>query len=332
MNRENILLSCLRGMIEFEDRFDMVEPQHAAWICERLAWHKILPLAAALSNSRKPKCTHLESVFQQVLLNNAIREKHYEKQVRVVFQMLKEASIDFIPYKGPFWGQQIYPDYSWRHIGDIDLMMNLDDARKFSAILQVAGYVPDIVGASVDEDFRSRGELTLFNNPSQKNEFPVQLHWDPLPSPRFLKRKFMSADLFKAGVVQAAWKGIDFRMPRPEIQFFYHILHATCQHQFLRFAHLLTPIHLLMKCPGLDWDYFQELVTSREAHTPIYYGLKFMSEFHPLPGRAQKIMSSAKPRLKSRLAAAFLHPNAMICATRKHGRYRRKLFRVAINW
>lgn len=331
MKREKIFLHCLRGLVDFEDRFDTVDPQHAAWVCERLAWHKILPLASALNHPGKPKCAEVEKAFRHVFFNNAIRAQLYEKQVSRLFQMLKEASVNFIPYKGPFWFQQIYPDYTWRHIGDIDLMMDREDARKVSMILQDAGYAPDVVGVSVDEDFQLRGELTFFQ-PSQKELFPVQLHWAPLPSPRFMRKKFMTADLFKVGAVPMDWKGIEFMIPRPEIQFFYHILHATCQHQFLRFSHLLTPIHFLTKFPDLDWDFFQELTKTWNSHIPVYYGLKFIAAFYQLPEGARLILHNTRPPFKSRFAAAFLHPRAITGATRKRGRIRRELFRAAMSW
>ena len=332
MNKKKLWLHCLSAMIHFQDRFDAVAPRQADWICERLAWHKILPLAAALSDPGKPKCPRLESIFKNLLLKNTIRAKHYERQVKHLFLMLRQASIDFVPYKGPFWSQTIYPDYSWRHIGDIDLMLGIDDAHKASAMLQAAGWVPDIVGLSEEEDFRLRGELTLFPDPKTNNQFPVQLHWDPLPSPRFVRKKYMPADLFKTGAEQATWQGIDYLIPCPEIQFFYHLLHATCQHQFLRFAHLLTPIHFLIKFPNLDWDFFQKLTHTRQTSTPVYYGLKFISHFYALPKQAQKILSDTKPQLKSRIAAAVLHPNAIMNATQKCGRHRRELFRVAMSW
>ncbi len=367
-------------MLQFQDGLDAVEPRHADWICQRLAWHKILPLAAALNDPSKPKCPQLESVFQHVLLKNTVRAKHYEIQVRAMFHMLRQAAIDFTPYKGPFWSQPIYPDYAWRHIGDIDLMLDIAHARKASALLQAAGWVPDIVGVSEEEDFRLRGELTLFPDPkatrrlkkrilvqdhggsgfqtagmlaygedlkpgsnkdlgpkylfemASNSRFPVQLHWDPLPSPRFVKKKYMPAELFKTGAEPTTWQGIDFLIPRPEIQFYYHLLHATCQHQFLRFAHLLTPIHFLLKFPNLDWAFFQDMISARQAHTPVYYGLKFISHFYALPEPAQKIMSTIRPRFKSRLAAAALHPNAIMNATRQCGRHRRELFRVAMSW
>ena len=54
-SKEQILHHCLKGLLRREDCFDIVPSKHAGWICERLSWHKLLPLAAALENPRKKK-------------------------------------------------------------------------------------------------------------------------------------------------------------------------------------------------------------------------------------------------------------------------------------
>lgn len=332
MNRGMVLENCIRGLTLFEDRFDTVEPEDASWICERLAWHKVFPLAAALSDPFTHKCDELQNHFNRVIIDNMVRERSYEKQVHFLFQFLRDNNVDFIPYKGPFWCRSLYPDYLWRHIGDIDLMMDIDHARKASALLQARGYRPDIMEESEENDFVMRGELTLFPNSSVKNEFPVQLHWNPLPSPRFLKKQFMPVELFNYGSSPSVWKGIRFSVPRLEIQFFYYILHATCQHQFLRFSHLIAPIHLLIKSAPLDWKLIYELTLRQEVQTPFFYGMKFIDTFYPLSEQAREFMNRLNPRLTSRFAATFLQPSHILSATQEQGRWRRELFRVAMSW
>lgn len=331
MKKEQVLLNCIKGLILFEDRFDAVTPENVEWICERLAWHKLLPLAASISDPKKPKCEKLESIFTSVILTNAIREKNYEKQVRHVFQIFKEASIKFIPYKGPFWGQQLYPDYTFRHIGDIDLLLTIDDARKASSIVQKMGYIPDIMQDTEDEDFILRGALTLFNNPSKKNEVPVQLHWELLPSPRFLKKKYLPAKKFFQNTGIASWKEISFQIPMLEVQFLYYILHATCQHQFMRFLHIMVMAHFIKKFPDLNWQLIHQLAEKQQALIPLYYGLKFIHAFSPLPESVVFLMNRIKPRLIIRIVAAILQPVSTLLFTHKRGKIRRRLFRFVMS-
>lgn len=331
MNRIDILENCLRGLTIFEDRFDQVSSKDADWIIQRLAWHKVLPLAAAVSDLQTSKCDPLEHCFEQVIMKNTIQETHYEQQVKAVFQLLADLSIDFIPYKGPFWCHRIYPDYAWRHIGDIDLMMNINDARKASAILQEQGYIPDIMEGTEDDDFVLRGELTLLPHREKKHLVPVQIHWNPLPSPRFVNKQFMPADFFRHNARPAIWKDIRYLLPPAEIQFFYYILHATCQHQFLRFSHILAPIHLIRKTEVFDWSFIENLILRQQVQTPFYYGLKFIQTFFPLPDTARRLLNRLRPDLISASMAMFLKPSDTLTATRKRGRWRRELFRVAMS-
>jgi hypothetical protein len=291
-----------------------------------------MPLAAALSDPAKPKCKSLESVFQTVSVQNTFREIQYERQIRQLFQMLEETSIPFMPFKGPFWSQPIYPEYAWKHIGDIDLLLTNLDARKASALLQETGYFPDIIGHSEEEDFQNRGEMGLHPDPGQIKGVPVELHWELLPSPRFVNKHFLYPKDFILQSTQAQWKGITYKLPRPEIQFFYYLLHATCQHQFTRFVHVINLTHFLGKHPQLDWHLLQKLAEQRDARTPVYYGLKFIHQFSTLPKSGLELMDSFKPPVTNRLAASILTPKAMLFFDKKRGRFRRKIFRAAMSW
>jgi hypothetical protein len=332
MNKNRILITCIRGLLSFEDNFDVVRPEHADWICERLFWHKVMPLAASINDPGKTKCQLLEKVFRKVLMENKIREEYYFKQASKLFQDLSDASIDFIPYKGPFWGKQIYPEYSWRHIGDIDLLMTRENARTVSGMLQEEGYLPDIVGISEADDFEKRGELTLFPGPFLSNQVPVQLHWELLPSPRFIKSRYLLPDDFFRDTSPEEWKGIMFRTPRHEVQFLYHVLHATCQHQFLRFSHTLAMVHFLSTFPQMDWDRLFRLAEKRNSLKPLYHALKFIHYFLPIEGQAYRKMEEIIPSPRIRIAASFLTPRSTLYSTRKRGGFRRKLFRAAMSW
>lgn len=331
MKKVHALNHCIKGLLSFEDRFDVVTADMTEWICERLAWHKLLPLAASINMPHIPKCNKLVSIFENVVLRNAIREKKYELQTRQLFQRLTSASISYIPYKGPFWGQQLYPEYGWRHIGDIDLLISPKDARKASALLQEMGYVPEITKGTEDDIFEARGALTMQNHPDKADDVPVQIHWELMPSPRFLKRQYLPSDTFFQDTTAARWKGMTFQIPRPEVQFLYYILHATCQHQFMRFAHVMVMKHFIDKFVHLDWPAIHELADSQNALVPLYYGLKFIHAFSALPQPAAALMKCIRPSLGNRLSAAILQPGATLLFTQKRGKIRRNLFRLALS-
>jgi len=326
-----LLRECLQGMMRREDRFHLVQEKDAAWIRERLHWHKLMPLAASLHDPRRQKCPTLNAAFQEMLLQNLSREQHYLEQVKDVFSLFEGNGIPCIPYKGPFWGGQIYPQYSWRHIGDIDLLMSKESARAAAALLKRRGYLAEVLGETEEDDFRNRGELTCHPARPMKHRVPVQLHWELLPAPRFLKRHFMSPDDFVAGATVAEWRSIRFPLPPAEIRLLYYLLHATCQHQFNRFVLIADMALFIGKHPGLDWRRLLDLAKERGCLVPLHYGLSFIGAFGGLPAEALELVALTTPQSSTRFLAGWLTAKAVLHATARHGRIRRKLFRFAMS-
>jgi hypothetical protein len=319
-------------MMRLEDRFHLVQEDDAAWICERLRWHKLMPLAASLSDRGQPKCAMLNAAFHEMLIQNLAQEQHYFNQVKAVFALFENKGIRFTPYKGPFWGGQVYPQYTWRHIGDIDLMMRVAGARAAATILKEQGYRLEVLGETVEDDLRTRGELTCHPDPAMKHLVPVQLHWELMPAPRFLKRHYITPDDFAADSTTAEWKSIRFSLPTPESRLLYHVLHATCQHQFNRFVLIMEMALFIRKHPGLDWNRLFDLAVARGCLVPLHYGLSFISAFCDIPAQAREIIRMTKPKLLTRLVAGWLTPRSTLHLTARRGRTRRKLFRVAMSW
>lgn len=330
-NKEAILIQCLKGILRREDCFEGVPPEHADWISERLAWHKVLPLAAALQDPEKKKCSAIARVFQAVMLKNLAREEFYHGQISDLFKRFDQIGIDYMPFKGPFWGTQMYEAYHWRHIGDVDILLPEPDARTAADRLIAIGYRPDILEGSLDEEFAVRGELALVPGKHQPNGVPVELHWALMPSPRFLRKRFLTSGDFSTATNPGVWRDIQFQLPRPEIQLFYYLLHATCQHQFMRFVHVTNIVHFLEKYPQLDWEWLRQLVVERQAQAPVYYSLKFAQAFHPLPVEAQHLIRKSKPKPTARVLAATLPPKQIPFSTVRRGKTRRNLFRIAMS-
>jgi hypothetical protein len=329
--KASILNQCLRGIASRDDRLGIVPEPHAAWICKRLAWHKVLPLAAALQDPRTEKCPAVATALRAVMLQNMAREEFYHNQAIRVFTALEQAGIGFMPFKGPFWGTQLYDAYHWRHIGDIDLLMTKTAAQAAADVLIAEGYRPHALEGSPDAEFAARGELALLPAASMPNDVPVELHWDLMPSPRFLRKRFLLHSDIEQSLGPGHWRGLSFKRPAPEIQLLYYLLHATCQHQFMRFVHITTIVHFLEAFPGLDWRRILALAAARGAMAPLHYALRFAHAFHPLPADARRAMERSIPRLLSRLLAMALRPGHVPLSTPRKGKTRRNLFRAAMS-
>jgi hypothetical protein len=315
-----------------DNRLGLVEPEQTQWICERLAWHKVLPLAAALHDPKISRCPRLTDMLSKAILMNMAKEERYHRQVIRIFTALQAASVEYLPFKGPFWACQIYESYHCRHIGDIDILISKENVPKAAQILTQLGYSTHYLEGNMDEELAKRGELAFFPVLAQHGDVPVELHWDPMPSPRFLIKKYLKDEDFKRNAVLHQWRGISFLLPPPEIQLMYHFLHSTCQHQFMRFVHITTLVHFIQKYFQLDWSCVEEMAIANRATTPVYYGLTFADAFWSIPEPARKILKRFKPPRMTRMVAACLPPRQIIHSTKSHGDLRRKLFRAAMSW
>jgi hypothetical protein len=203
--------------------------------------------------------------------------------------------------------------------------------RSFAELLIAIGYKADITEDSLDKEFSLRGELALVPGKDRPRGVPVELHWDPMPSPRFLRKQYMVSSDFSGTTINGQWRDIRYQLPLPEIQLFYYLLHATCQHQFSRFVHITNIVHFLERFPQLNWKRIHRLALERNALAPIHYGLKFAEAFHPLPPEAHQLICKTKPDPVVRILATALPPGRISCATTQHGKTRRKVFRVAMS-
>ena len=333
MNKNKVLCECLKGLLAFEDRFEQVPDRRARWLGERLAWHKVLPLAAAIQDPGKPKCRTLADILNKANLHNMMREEHYFRQVRSLFSALDQWEVEYVPFKGPFWFVPLYEAYHWRHIGDIDLLLPKSDIPKATEMMVALGYRPHYLSGGLEQELvGGRGELAFSPDPSRPNDVVVELHWDPMPSPRFMRRQFLSYEDFTRRTICGQWRGLSYAMPSLEVQFLYLVLHATCQHQFMRFVHVTTIVHYIQKRFHLNFEEVFELAAERHASTPLFYGLSFANAFWALPKPLRELKARISVPLKSRLVTKLLSPRSIVQGNDKKGTIRRNLFRTAISW
>lgn len=327
-----LLKDFLIGLLYYQARDDTVRPEHAGWLCEHLSWHKVLPLSAALCDQKKLKCRELETILHSTLITNILREEAYRRQAHDIISALTDAKIDVLPFKGPFWVGDLYKAYHWRHIGDLDLLISKQDLSVAASVLAQIGYEPQPIEGSVADDLARRGELAFFPNRAKSGGITVELHWDPMPSPRFMKKKFLLSLDFTQQARQARWQGISYLLPRPEIQLYYYMLHASCQHQFMRFVHLTLLAHFIQKHPELNWDWLETLIVERNAQVPVVCSLTILNRYWPLPDAALCFKENLKPLVRSRLAPYLLSSRSLIVPGVKCSSIRRNLFRAVISW
>ncbi len=330
MDRHEQLKVCLDGMLCARDTFSVVGPSAADWMVERLRWHKVIAYAAHLNDWQAPKITALEKAFRDCCIQSLVSVERYRRQVETLFIWLEKENIRFIPYKGPFWSELLYPHYGWRHVGDIDLLMSRDDAWRLGMQLKKQGFVPDVMGKSEEEDFAERGAMTYLPGRNLSGKVPVQAHWQLLSAPRFVDCGYILPEDFLQDTRRASWGKVEFDTPKSTIILFYLLLHATCQHQFDRFVQVLD-ITQLLHSGQIDWVHLQHLAITRRCSVAVCAGLIFLQKFSPLPRGAAHLIQSIRPNLMARFCAGFLTADSARLATATTGRIHRRLFRLAMS-
>jgi hypothetical protein len=305
---------------------------NAFQIIERLVWHKCLALAAALYGEYGDCETGaLENYFKKFSLEHAINEELYYKNSLQVYNLFVDNNIPFYPLKGPFWASIIYPDPKWRHIGDLDLIVPPDKSKIIFDILTSLNMKPITEPGTnrnnVEEYLSKRGELA-FSTKGGK-EFIVEIHGVLVTSPRYRKSYAIDIQPFWNSQQIFFWRDIGFYAPPLEEWLLYLVFHGACQHQFMRFLTIIDIIHFIdIHFQNLDWDKIIELSYKWRVDKALYHSLQIVNKF-----KSPQYAIPEKLKLTSfgvRTQTSFLQKKTILLATKKYGRFQRKLFRMGI--
>ena len=114
------------------------------------------------------------SVLQRSLAERGLRQT---ARLLPAMQLLEQAGIDIMPYKGPVWAERFYGDLTLRNWSDIDVLVpfrRVADARR---LLVENGFTDshDFNGRLLTQRGRGGGEIAL----SEKDgDVHLEIHWD----------------------------------------------------------------------------------------------------------------------------------------------------------
>lgn len=327
-----VLFKYFQGLLKWEDGLYLVAPLGEKLVMEALRWHKVEPMARELYlSSPSRSCPEFQPLFEQGRIHQLLRDEIIFRQLKEIEGAFRGSGIEFLVLKGPFWAQQIYPSALWRHLGDIDLLVRQEACETAVTTLLHLDYQLEAKGYSLVEPLTRRGGTTfLCRGKGEDWRTSVSLHWQPLHSPRFMKRlQVQTEDLFMlAGL--APFRGLHLLLPRPEVRFGYLVVHGICHHQLKRFLPLVDMAHLLERYPDFDYGFLVELMRKWKAMISLYVALKALWLF----GLREETMVGLLERLESimswhaRLLGTALAPTQILLSYSRKGYYIRKLMRL----
>ncbi len=325
---ESYFTNLIEKRFEHKDEYDI----YASQIIERLVWHKSLALASALflkyGDREEGK---LGNYFKKFSIEHTINEEFYYYKTLQLYKIFIDKKIPFYPLKGPFWASMIYPDPKWRHIGDLDLIVPLNKSRTIFEILTSLNMKPitepGTKKANIEETLSRRGQLTF--SIREPKEFTVEIHEVLVTSPRYRNSYAIDMQSFWNSNRIHSWRDIKFCVLPLEEWMLYLVLHGACQHQFKRFLQILDITHFLdIYLQDIDWDKIVELAYKWRVEKALYHTMKIVNKFkspeYIIP------INLKRTNLAAHLQTSLLQKKTILLATKKYGRFRRKLFRAGI--
>jgi hypothetical protein len=132
-------------------------------------WHRVgSVLARQLDPSATPRW--VQERLGEGLLRDTARSLLFDKARADVLAALAGASIPVIPLKGSALVETIYPDATWRDMGDVDLLVERSRHAEAVAVVSELGYAP-LPGSAPAGDTRHDPKLV-----SADGVVPIEIH------------------------------------------------------------------------------------------------------------------------------------------------------------
>jgi hypothetical protein len=179
-----------------------------------------------------------------------------------IYRLLHTHQIDVCLLKGVFLAQMVYAHMGLRPMGDIDLLIRLDDLARVRSLLAEAGF---ILGTA-DTDYHDRYYR-------QDSSLSVEIHWslEEPGSPFSIDNGALWQRAHPAQVL-----GLPVYLLSPEDTLLHQCIHASYHHLFQRFSlRGLCDIQQLIAHYGdrLDWAHFCARADAWQAQRSAYLTL-----------------------------------------------------------
>ena len=185
---------------------------------------------------------------------------HQSRVLRMTFELLrilnilKQANVLALPYKGPLLSLLAYGDSTLRSFDDLDILVSDEDYFKVRTILQQHGYItPPYIALSDEDEDRFRYYFGEYPMVREKNGICLDIHRRPLGN----------GDLTLFGDLPQLWNRlITITIAGKEIQTFSHsdLLIYLCLNGFKDGWEILRSVCdvagiLQRQAEHLEWDY-----------------------------------------------------------------------------
>ncbi|OQB78944.1 MAG: hypothetical protein BWX87_02453 [Bacteroidetes bacterium ADurb.Bin123] len=220
------------------------------YVRENAIQHGIIPLLyKRLKNEMSDLVPSKElEELRTLFISNAVRNLRMTQQLIKVLDLLADAGVEAIPFKGPALAVQAYGDLSMRSFCDLDILIHEKDFNRMYLSLEKAGYPPDY-----PVNLRTEAKFITY----QKKNLPIsyqgthlEIHWRI--TERFLSVPF-NMDRFWNNACSVSLNNRNICTLSPEDMVIVLCVHGT-KHLWNNIKWLADLVQLISNNPDLQWQ------------------------------------------------------------------------------
>jgi hypothetical protein len=272
-----LLLHCSRPKLEHHNR----EQIHAL-LNKELKWALILQLARSYRVDpllfQSLKSAYPEKVPQPILqqlqddyLRNLQASLFQTGELFGILDLLTQAQIPAVPYKGVVLSHSLYQNIHLRRAGDIDLLVHRKDVRRTYRLLTENGYRqtwPEAILTHAQEEEHLQAKYN-YGFTRADDRILLELHWGVTP-------KYFSfppeADWLWGQLETVTLGGRVLPTFKPEAYLLILAVHGA-NHCWIRLSWICDIYALLQSHPNLDWDWISRQARSTGSERMLHLAL-----------------------------------------------------------
>jgi len=262
---QELLLWSIRVDHTKDQRIEEILKAGVDWnyVQETAIQHGIIPLLYKRLKEEMEVLVPSEELmeFRKLFMANAVRNIRMTQQLLKVLDLLADAGVEAMPFKGPALAIQAYGDLSMRSFTDIDIVIHLYDFDQAYYLLSRSGYLSGLKHHQAIFLKKTGIELS-FTHPTHF----LDVHW--AFAHKFMALNLDSDKLFEKSIFIQI-DGNDIRSLSPEDTLILLCIHGT-NHRWFHLKWIADVIFLIHNNPDINWDkLFKEAVQIKV--TPVLY-------------------------------------------------------------
>ncbi len=255
------------GAVDWEDLY------------ERAKIHCIRPQLANLI--RKVSSAEVPDGFREKIddayrQNLSLQLRNINEFIKVK-QILDDAGIEAVPFKGFSLAHEMYGNIADREGGDVDLYINFRDLDRIMGLMNRGGYMPETSSspAFIRKMKRESAEYNFERYEGDEKVFHVEFHWKIGST---LHGMNISLDDLSSQVVTGTMQGNAFKVFTPSAGLLLALMHHGGKDALVQLKHLLDIGMILKKDDRIDWDWVTGNARRYNIEPLVYVAVRMASD------------------------------------------------------